>query len=213
MYYTPTTIFSGAQWAIYMGTGAQALFFYDLSTIYYHRNQPPNEGSFPISDTSPMDSNSKPLNLWFNLPSNVIALTGQENTNRVLVLDSDLDIYFYEWTDSGDFNTDPPTLFPRGKLRLWKCSFSMVHDCPYPVIFNLLCVEDHNIPNTIESHIIMCHHVQYWYCTMSHSVLRLAIMCCSTCQRPIVLPFHRVSTTSNATAFVPQRLCAIFITI
>lgn len=136
VYYTPTTIFSGAQWAIYMGTGAQALFFYDSSTIYYYRNQAPNEGSFPISDTSPMDSNSKPLNLWFNLPSNVIALTGQENTNRVLVLDSDLDVYFYEWTDSGDFNTDPPTLSYRGKLRLWKCSFSVVHDLLYSVIFS-----------------------------------------------------------------------------
>lgn len=68
-----------------------------------------------------------------------------------------------------------------------------------------LCVEVHNIPNTIESHITMCHHVQYWYCAMSHSVLQLAIIiCCSTYQRPIVLPgvlpFHRVSSTSTCNA-------------
>ncbi|XP_034320793.2 probable maltase-glucoamylase 2 [Magallana gigas] len=102
VYHTTTNIFSGARWAVYTQiTGPQTLYFFDASTdtIYYYRNQQPKEGSFSISDTANMDNNGKPINLWYNLPSNVVGVTGQENSNKFIVVDVDLNVYDYDIPD------------------------------------------------------------------------------------------------------------------
>lgn len=118
--YTPTNTFS-AQWAVYTQiTGAQTFYFFDASTdtIYYYRNQQPKEGSFSISDKTNMDNNRKPINLWYNLPSNVVGVTGQENTNKFIVVDVDLNVYDYDIPNPNDVNTSPPVCSPQGQLQL-----------------------------------------------------------------------------------------------
>ncbi|XP_065928494.1 dual specificity protein kinase splA-like [Magallana gigas] len=121
VYYTPTHIFSGAHWSVYTQiTGGMTLYFFDASTgtIYYHRNQQPHEGSFPVSDTTNVDNNGKPINLWYNLPSNVVGVTGQGNTNRFIVVDVNLNVYFYDIQDPDNVNTFPPVCSLQGQLRL-----------------------------------------------------------------------------------------------
>lgn len=119
--HTPTNIFSSARWAVNTQiTGAMTLYFFDASTgtIYYYRNQPPNEGSFSVSDKTNVDSNGRPLNLWYNLPSNVVGVTRQENTNNFIVVDVNLNVYVYGVPDPGNVNTSPPTCTLQGQLRL-----------------------------------------------------------------------------------------------
>nr|XP_011420386.2 chitinase 3 [Crassostrea gigas] len=119
VFYTPTNIFSGAQWAVFtLLTGTMTLYFFDASTIYYYRDHAPREGSFSINDTTNMDSNGKPLNLWYNLPSNVVGVTGQENTNNFTVVDVNLNVYSYHIPDPNNVNTSPPVCVLQGQLRL-----------------------------------------------------------------------------------------------
>uniref|UniRef100_K1QNL5 Uncharacterized protein n=1 Tax=Magallana gigas TaxID=29159 RepID=K1QNL5_MAGGI len=119
VYYTPTHIFNGTQWAVYTQlTGAMTWYFFDASTIYYYRNQPPHEGSLPISDTTNVDNNGTPLNLWYNLPSNVVGVTGQENTNNFIVVDVNLNVYSYHLPDPYNVSTSPPICVLQGQLRL-----------------------------------------------------------------------------------------------
>lgn len=120
VYYTPTNIFSGVHWSVYTQiTGGMTLYFFDASTgtIYYHNNQQPYEGSFPISDKTNVDTYGRPLNLWYNLPSNVVGVTGQGNTNRFIVVDVNLNVYFYDIQDPDDVNTSPPVCSLQGQLR------------------------------------------------------------------------------------------------
>ncbi|XP_011420386.3 mucin-3A-like [Magallana gigas] len=117
--YVYTNIFNGTQWVVYTHlTGAMTFYFFDASTIYYYRNQLPHEGSFSISDTTNMDRYGKPLNLWYNLPSNVVGVTGQENTNNFTVVDVNLNVYSYHLPDPYNVNTSPPVCVLQGQLRL-----------------------------------------------------------------------------------------------
>ncbi|XP_065926613.1 uncharacterized protein [Magallana gigas] len=122
VYYTPTNIFSGAHWSVYTHiTGVMTFYFFDASTgtIYYHRNQQPHEGSFPISDTTNVDNNGKPLNLWYNLPSNVVGVTEQDTwSKRFIVVDVNLNVYSYFLDDPNNVNTSPPECSLQGQLRL-----------------------------------------------------------------------------------------------
>uniref|UniRef100_K1QLN1 Uncharacterized protein n=1 Tax=Magallana gigas TaxID=29159 RepID=K1QLN1_MAGGI len=120
--YTPTNIFSGAHWSVYTHiTGVMTFYFFDASTgiIYYHRNQQPHEGSFPISDTTNVDNNGKPLNLWYNLPSNVVGVTEQDTwSKRFIVVDVNLNVYSYFLEDPNNVNASPPECSLQGQLRL-----------------------------------------------------------------------------------------------
>ncbi|XP_055996865.1 uncharacterized protein LOC125647362 [Ostrea edulis] len=115
---TMTNNFGNLQWAVYRGHGAQAMFFKESSMMRFYRNQSPKEGSLFINDTSNMDSNSRPINPWYNLPEGVVAITGQNNVDAFLVIDENLDVYLYELNNSDDFNTVPPVRILKGKLRL-----------------------------------------------------------------------------------------------
>ncbi|XP_052710243.1 uncharacterized protein LOC128184709 [Crassostrea angulata] len=120
VFYTPIVIFSGAQWAVYTQlTGTMTLFFFDASTIYYYRHQPPHEGSFSINDTTNVDSNGNPLNLWYNLPNNVVGVTEDDNwSKRFIVVDVNLNVYSYHLPDPFNVNTFPPICVLQGQLRL-----------------------------------------------------------------------------------------------
>ncbi|XP_062574513.1 uncharacterized protein LOC134236364 isoform X2 [Saccostrea cucullata] len=120
VYHRPTNIFSNVKWGVYRGLGAQELFFGESSTttIWYYRNQQPHEGTFDKYDTSGRDGNQRPINPWYNLPDNTVAITGQENSNRHLVIDRELNVYFYELPDPHEFNTKPPVCNLQGKLKL-----------------------------------------------------------------------------------------------
>lgn len=118
VYSTMTNNFGNLQWAVYRGHGAQAMFFKESSMMRFYRNQSPKEGSLFINDTSNMDSNSRPINPWYNLPEGVVAITGQNNVDAFLVIDENLDVYLYELNNSDDFNTVPPVRTLKGKLRL-----------------------------------------------------------------------------------------------
>ncbi|XP_062607387.1 uncharacterized protein LOC134269185 [Saccostrea cucullata] len=120
LYYGATNIFSTVKWGVYRGHGAQELFFGESGkpAIWYYRNQPPHEGTFDKYDISGKDGNQKPINPWYNLPDNTVAITGQQDTNRYLVIDRELNVYFYDLPDPDDFNTNPPVCNLKGKLKL-----------------------------------------------------------------------------------------------
>ncbi|KAK3107493.1 hypothetical protein FSP39_015786 [Pinctada imbricata] len=98
---TPTNLV----WAVHRkDTGGHLVYYYDGTQYYLYNNQNPKQRVFLQNATDVIDQNSRDLNIWKDLPSNVVGLTAVDNSGAEFVYVTWPDMLHYKLDRHGQIH-------------------------------------------------------------------------------------------------------------